>query len=72
MPVDDEQLIKRLRELLETVDLETTSERKLRELLEAEYKEDLKDRKATIRQEVKIRHQDAAAMLRSVHTIMHT
>lgn len=82
MPVSDEQITTRLQELLETVNLETTSgkaplpgdsmplqcpqqcsdivfnvfdtfaERKLREILEAEFKEDLKDRKAIIRQEV--------------------
>ena len=82
MPVTDEQIRKRLNELLETVDLETTSgkvaalgrstamqcpqqyksdaeviltalaERKLREMLEGEFQEDLKDRKATLREEV--------------------
>ena len=82
MPVSDEQIRKRLNELLETVDLETTSgkgaalgrstamqcprqckmdarvmllavaERKLREMLEGEFKEDLKDRKSTLREEV--------------------
>ncbi len=82
MPVTDEQIRKRLNELLETVDLETTSgkvaalsrsaamqcpqqyrsdaeavlyalaERKLREMLEGEFQEDLKDRKSTLREEV--------------------
>ena len=82
MPVSDEDITKRLQELLETVDMETTSgrtnvptkgrpaqcpflghdtllkkfftlaERKLREMLETEFSEDLKERKAIIRQEV--------------------
>ena len=82
MPVSDEDITKRLQELLETVDMETTSgrtdlplhgrpcgcpqsghrsqlkffrtiaERKLREMLEGEFGEDLKERKAIIRQEV--------------------
>ncbi len=83
MPVSDEDITKRLQELLETVDMETTSgrtaiplqsssctgpqsgqngllkhvcmfaERKLREMLEAEFSQDLKERKAIIRQEVR-------------------
>ncbi|BDA46055.1 probable upstream activation factor subunit spp27 [Coccomyxa sp. Obi] len=52
MPVSDEVIVTRLRALLKEVDLQTTSERKLRETIEAELKEDLSERKALIRQEV--------------------
>ncbi|CAL8462195.1 g1726 [Coccomyxa elongata] len=52
MPVSDEVIVTRLRALLQEVDLQTTSERKLRETIEAELKEDLSERKALIRQEV--------------------
>ena len=53
MAVSDEQLVARLRQLLQVSDLQTTTEKMLRKSLEAEFGTDLTDKKPLIRQEVR-------------------
>lgn len=49
----DQQIVLRLRAMLKDVDLDTTTERMLREKLEEEFGADLADKKALIKEEVK-------------------
>ncbi|KAK9867730.1 hypothetical protein WJX84_011315 [Apatococcus fuscideae] len=53
MPVTDEEVVTKLRQLLADVDMETTTERKLRTALESHFKEELTAKKQVISEEVK-------------------
>ncbi|KAK9842825.1 hypothetical protein WJX74_002974 [Apatococcus lobatus] len=53
MPATDEDIVQQLRQLLQDIDTETTTERKLRTSLEAHFSEDLTSKKQVISEEVK-------------------